>query len=162
MSAANRPSWTNPRQAVKRSPQLPRRRIRSSECGKKTMDNPNIRRWARDLELLNHLALFDLGLVVEPEVAASCFCGHHLRGVAVEDRLAAVVAVVEAGPVVAALARHLDLEQPMSLNCAQESAVLEQAIGAEIGESMAEPVGRGIWASPRTTRSGALSSCRRT
>ena len=56
------------------------------------MDNPHIRRWARDLELLNHLALFDLGLVVEPEVAASCFCGHHLRGVAVEDRLAAVVA----------------------------------------------------------------------
>ena len=32
----------------------------------------------------------------------------------------------------------------MSLNCAQESAVLEQAIGAEIGESMAEPVARDL------------------
>ena len=108
------------------------------------MDNPNIRRWTRDLELLNHLALFELGLVVEPEVAHPAFAATTCAESPWKTVWLLLWRVVEAGPVVAALARHLDLEQPMSLNCAQESAVLEQAIGAEIGESMAEPVARDL------------------
>ena len=54
------------------------------------MNDFDVAQLAPHVELLNHLALLELGLVVEPE--ASCLLDSLLRGGTMEDRLAAAVA----------------------------------------------------------------------
>ena len=108
------------------------------------MDDFETRRLFRDLELLNHLALLELGLVIEPEVAHPAFVATTCAKSPWKTAWLLPWRVVEAGPVVEALARHLDLERPVSLRRATESAVLRQGIGAEISQPMARSVSRDI------------------
>ena len=108
------------------------------------MDDFETRRLFRDLELLNHLALLELGLVIEPEVAHPAFVATTCAKSPWKTAWLLLWRVVEARPVVEALARHLDLERPVSLRRATESAVLRQGIGAEISEPMAQSVSRDL------------------
>ena len=104
------------------------------------MRDDDVGRLARDLELLNHLAPLELGLVSETQVAHPAFAPTTSAESPWKTAWLLLWRVVEAGPVVEALARYLDLEQPVSLNTTKESTDLEQAIGAEINGLMAVPV----------------------
>ena len=96
------------------------------------LSDSEINRLMNDLELVSHLALLKLGLVIEPEVEHPAFVATTCAKSPWKTAWLLPWRVVEARPVVGALARHLDLERPVSLRRATESVVLRQGIGAEI------------------------------
>ena len=104
------------------------------------MPTPDADRLHRDLELMRHLALFELGLVVESEVDPPAFAASASAELPWRTGWLLLRRVVEAVPVAEGLARHLNLERPVSLGAAVESDVLTKAIDAQISEFMTAPV----------------------
>ena len=85
------------------------------------MNDFDVAQSAPHVELLNHLALLELGLVVEPEVAHPAFSTASCAEAPWKTAWLLLWRVAEAGRVVEALARYLGLEQPVSLRRAKES-----------------------------------------